>query len=130
MVRVDSAQLQGVMWLFLLVGSAASMVATDSALSTTAQRPSKHEAGVANMAVTAGKCAIWKAVALLQQRMVSVPSMGHAEHASLMAALPTHDLDLNNVTNTAVEGRTSRALWRAAPPRLNSRVSAPNTAAI
>ena len=109
MVRVDSAQLQGAMWLFLLVGSAASMVATDSALSTTAQRPSKQEKGVTSMAVAARKCARWKAAALLHNHVVSVLSMVLMERAHLMAALPAHEMELHCAADTAVEG-TSRAL--------------------
>ena len=110
------------MQLLLLVESAANMVLKDSALSTIAPRPSKHEAGVASMAVAARKCARWKAAALLQQHVVSVASTVRMDCVSLMAALPTPNLELNVAANTA-EVRPCCALWRAAPPLLNARVS-------
>ena len=118
------------MQLLLLAGSAASMVPMGSALSTTASPPSMQEEGVASMAVATGKCARLKAAALLHTLVVYVASMVHVDRASMMAATLTPDLDLNIAANTAVEGRRSRAPWRAAPPPLNARVSAPNTAAV
>ena len=93
MVRMDSALLQGAMQLLLLVGSAANMALKDSAISTTVPRPPEQKEGVASMAVAARKCARRKAAALLQQLVVSAPSMVQMERASLMAVLPVHDLD-------------------------------------
>ena len=54
--------------------------------------------------------------------------MEHSDRASLMAAPPTPDLDLNFAGHTAVEA--SRALWRAALPPPNARVSVSNTVAV
>ena len=60
--------------------------------------------------------------------------MEQTARASLMAALPTLNVtlnvDLNIASNTAVDKRTSRALWQAAPPPPNARVSVPNTVAV
>ena len=129
MVPMDSAQLQGVIQLLLLVGSAPSMVPRGSALSTTAPQPSIKEEGVSSMALAARKSARWKAAVVLQQHVVSVPIMAHVVLVSLMVALPMHDLDLQCAMYTAVEGRGRRALWLAAPPPLCARVSVPNTVA-
>ena len=93
MVPMDFALLQGAMQLLLLVGSAANMALKDSAISTTVPRPPEQEEGVASMAVAARKCARRKAAALLQQLVVSAPSMVQMDRASLMTALPMHDLD-------------------------------------
>ena len=126
MVRMAFALLQDVMQLFTLVGSAGNMEAMGVALSATAPQPLVHEDCVSSMAV-AGKSARWKAAALLHTLVVYVASMKRLERASLMGALPTHNLDLNIVArNTAVEGRGSRALWRVASPPLFVRVSVPN----
>ena len=65
---------------------------------------------------------------MLEHR-VYVPNMEPMKPANMMTAPITPDLDLNIVSNTAAEGRTSRAQWRAAPPPLDARVSAATTAA-
>ena len=52
------------------------------------------------MAVAARQCARWKAAALLLEHMVFVKNMEHAGSACLMAALPTHNQDLNIAADT------------------------------
>ena len=116
--------------LLLVMECAESMVPVGSVLSNTATLLYKQEAGVASMAVAARKCARWKAAVVLHKHVVSVLSMVLMESACLVGALPTHDLDLNIAVNTAVERRTSRALWRAAPPPLIVRVSVASTAVV
>ena len=112
MVQMGSAPLQGAIQLPKLVGFVASMAPMGSALSTTAPQPSVQEEGVSSMAESARrKCARWKAAALLHTHVVSVASMVHMEHASLVGAPPTPEQDLNIAGNMVVERRTSRVPW-------------------
>ena len=101
-----------------------------SALSTIAP-PAMLKAGASSTAVATGKCARRKAASLEQHHMASMRSMAQMERASLQDAQdapPTQTLGLRIASNTAVE--RSRAPWRAAPPPLNARVSAQNTAVV
>ena len=128
MVHWGSALLMDVMLVFLLVVSVSNMVATGSALGSGAPRPLILEEGVTSI-FTPRKSARWKDVILLLLNVVCVPRMVRTERASLMAAPPTQGKGFNIASSTAVE-RRHRALWQAAPPPLNARVSAPNTAVV
>ena len=128
MVPKGSALLKVVMLVLSLMACANHMVATGSALGNGAPRPLNLEVGVASTC-TPRESARWKDVILLLLNVVGVPRMVRTERASLMAAPLTQQLAFNIASSMAVE-RRHRAPWRAAPPPLFARVSAPNTAAV
>ena len=107
------------------------MVPVGSALSAIAQLlpHQQQKEGAVGIVVAARKCARLKAAPLLLQHVVSVASMVLVEHASMMDAPLTYNLDQNIAENMAVETR-SRAPWQAASPPLLARVSVPNMAAV
>ena len=110
MVHGESALRGDAIMAFSSVDFAPNMVPAGSALGSGAPRPLNLEEGVPSTCA-ARKGAKWKGVILLLLNVVFAASMVHTERASLMAAPPTQELDLNIAPSTAVERRRSRALY-------------------